>query len=409
MAKRKGSPELFQALLEEYNVESASDLQEALKDLMGGALESMLNAELDEHIGYEKHQSSNGADNRRNGASDKKVRSSVGEFSVSVPRDRDGSFEPIVVPKREKDISEIEQKILNMYGRGMSNRDIADTIEEIYGFKANKDMVTKITDSLLPEIQEWQNRQLKTCYPFVFVDCMYVSMRKDGFVSNHAVYTILGYTLEGAKEILGIWISQTESKSEWMNIFDELKKRGVEDILFISMDGVSGLEVGAKSIFPSAIVQRCIVHLIRNSTKFIPSKEMKNFCADLKKIYAATNLKTAENALEQLNEKWAAYPGALRVWNDNSKHVFQLYSFGSDVRRIMYTTNAIESIHSSYRKVTKKGTFENENSVYKVLYLRVLELNKKWDGGTVRNWSLVLNQLFINDQFTKIIEKHLNK
>lgn len=222
-----------------------------------------------------------------------------------------------------------------------------------------------------------------------------------------AVYTILGYDLNGHKDILGLWLSESESKNYWMQIFDELKARGIEDVFFMSMDGVSGLEEGAKAIFPKIIVQRCIVHLIRNSIKYVPSKDYKKFTQELKKVYGAPNLKAAAAAFESFCRTWEQYPGAIEVWKRNFKFVEQLYDYGSDVRRIMYTTNAIESINSSFRKVTKKGAFPNENALFKLLYLRCTELEKKWNNGTIHDWSKVLNQLMVNEIFTSRIEKYL--
>lgn len=405
--RRNVNPDLMRDIIESYDVKSAKDLQDALKDLMGGALENMLDSELDDELGYEKNQEANGiTENRRNGYSSKKVRSSLGEVQINIPRDRNGEYEPQVVEKRQKDISDIEQRIIKMYARGMSQRDIAKTIDEIYGFKASKDMVSKITDKILPEVEAWRTRPLKRCYPFVFVDCMYVSMNHEGQVSKRAVYVILGYTLEGQKELLGLWFADTESKSTWMNIFDEIKRRGVEDIMFISMDGVSGLENGAKAVFKDVVVQRCIVHLIRNATRFVPTKSYKEFTSDLKGIYGAVNKEKAKENLEKLEKNWKDYPGAIRVFVDNFDHVLQLYNYGSDVRRIMYTTNPIEAINSSYRKVTKKGTFPNEKSLFKVLYLRTKELDEKWSKGYIRNWSMVLNQLMIDDKIAPRLEKY---
>ncbi len=331
--RRNVNPNLMRDIIESYDVRSAKDLQEALKDLMGGALENMLDSELDEELGYEKNQEVDGfTDNRRNGYSSKKVRSSLGEVQIDVPRDRKGEYEPQVVQKRQKDISDIEERIIKMYARGMSQRDIAKTIDEIYGFKASKDMVSKITDKILPEVESWRSKPLKRCYPCVFVDCMYVSMDHEGQVAKRAVYAILGYTLEGKKELLGLWFADTESKSTWMNIFDEIKKRGVEDIMFLSMDGVSGLETGAKAVFKDVVVQRCIVHLIRNATRFIPTKSYKEFTSDLKSIYAAINKEKAQDNLEKLQNNWKEYPGAIRVFVDNFDHILQLYNYGSDVR-----------------------------------------------------------------------------
>ncbi|RJV84638.1 IS256 family transposase, partial [Eubacterium sp. AF18-3] len=280
-------------------------------------------------------------------------------------------------------------------------------IEDIYGFSISHEMVSDITDAILPELEEWRNRPLKKCYAFLFVDCMYVTLRSGYEAKECAVYTILGYDLNGHKDILGLWLSESESKNYWMQIFDELKARGIEDVFFMSMDGVSGLEEGAKAIFPKIIVQRCIVHLIRNSIKYVPSKDYKKFTQELKKVYGAPNLKAAAAAFESFCRTWEQYPGAIEVWKRNFKFVEQLYDYGSDVRRIMYTTNAIESINSSFRKVTKKGAFPNENALFKLLYLRCTELEKKWNNGTIHDWSKVLNQLMVNEIFTSRIEKYL--
>ena len=293
-----------------------------------------------------------------------------------------------------------------MYARGMSQRDISKTIEDIYGFSISHEMVSDITDSILPELEEWQSRSLNKCYAFVFVDCLYTTIRNQYETKEYAVYTILGYTLEGRKEILGLWLNETESKNRWMQIFDEIKGRGVEDIFFMSMDGVSGLEAGARSIFPNVVVQRCIVHLVRNSIKYVPTKDYKAFTASLKKVYGAPSLQASRTAFEAFKKQWSSYPGAIGVWDRNFNHVEQLFDYGSDIRRIIYTTNAVESVHSSFRKVTKKGAFPNENPLLKLLYLRTQELQTKWNGGTIRNWSMVLNQLMINDKFKDRIEKY---
>lgn len=278
----------------------------------------------------------------------------------------------------------------------MSQRDISKTIEDIYGFEISHEMVSEITDIILPELQEWQNRTLQKCYAFLFVDCMYVTLRNGYEAKEYAVYTILGYDLNGHKEILGLWLNESESKNYWMQIFDELKSRGMEDVFFISMDGVSGLEEGAKSIFPKVVVQRCIVHLIRNSIKYVPSKDYKKFTQDLKKVYGAPSLKAANTSFDIFCRTWEQYPGAVDVWKRNYKFVEQLFDYGSAIRKIMYTTNAIESINSSFRKVTKKGTFPNENALFKLLYLRCKELERKWEDGHIQNWSMVLNQCCVS-------------
>ena len=405
--KNKVNNELVNKIIEEYKPETAKDVQETLKDIFGPIFEAMLQGEMNSYLGYENNsKGEKNTDNRRNGYINKNVKTSMGEMTVDVPRDRDGSFEPQIIPKRTKDISDIDQKVLSMYAKGMSQRDISATIEDIYGFKVSHETISQITDCVIEELNEWQARPLKKCYPFVFVDCMYVTMRYEYECKESAVYTILGYDTNGRKEILGIWLNDTESKHTWMQIFDEIKQRGVEDIFFISMDGVSDLEEGAKEIFKGVVVQRCIVHLIRDSLKYVPSKDYKKFTANLKLIYGAPNLKAAQNEFEKFKTTWAKYSGAVDVWERNFKHVEQLFDYPSDIRRVMYTTNAIESVNSSFRKVIKKGAFPNETAVLKLLYLRTLELQKKWENSTLRNWSIVRNQLDAHPQFQDRFRKY---
>ena len=295
MAKIKRDPKkvaLAQAILDAYQPKSAEEMNDALKDLFGPMFEAMLKGELNHHLGYESNDKSQKKDdNRRNGYGKKQIKTTQGDIAINVPRDRDGSFEPQLVPKRKKDVSAIENKVLAMYARGMSQRDISSTIEDIYGFSMSHEMISDITDAIVPELEEWRVRPLKKCYAFLFVDCMYVTLRSDYQSKECAVYVILGYDLDGKKDILGLWLNESESKNYWMQVFDEIHSRGVEDVFFISMDGVSGLEAGAKAIFPKVIVQRCIVHLIRNSIKYIPTKEYKPYTQSLKKIYGAVNLK----------------------------------------------------------------------------------------------------------------------
>jgi len=411
MAKIKRNPvavEIANKILEEYKCGNVEDMQDALKEIFGPMFEGLLKGELNHHLGYESNsKEAKSTENRRNGSTPKTLKTSMGEVPIEAPRDRDGSFDPLLIPKRTKDVSAIENKVIAMYARGMSQRDISSTIEDIYGFKVSHEMISDITDTILPEVEEWRNRPLKKCYPFIFVDCMYVSVRTEYESKEEAVYVILGYDLEGKKEILGLWMDVSESKNYWMQVFDEIKSRGVEDIFFISMDGVSGLEDGAKAIFPGVIVQRCIVHLIRNSIKYVPTKDYKKFTADLKKIYGASSLTAAKKAFETFQDTWKQYPGAVDVWKRNFKHVEQLFDYGSAVRKTMYTTNAIEAINSSFRKVTKRGSFPNQQSVFKILYLRVKELDKKWETGHQLNWSLVLNQLLVNEKFADRINKYI--
>ena len=411
MARIKRDPKtvaLAEEIIKQFNPKSAQDVDDAVKEIFGPIFEGLLKAEMDNHLGYESNSKDyKDTSNRRNGYDSKTIKTTKGEIDIEVPRDRDGSFDPVIVPKRVKDVSAIESKVLAMYARGMSQRDISKTIEDIYGFKMSHDEISNLTDVILPEVDEWRNRPLKRCYAFLFVDCLYVTLRNDYETKETAVYVILGYDLKGQKDILGLWLSPSESKNQWMQIFDEIKARGVEDVFFISMDGVSGLEDGAKAIFPNVVVQRCIVHLIRNSIKYVPSKDYKKFTSDLKKVYGATNLKACNVAFDSFCTEWAKYPGAVDVWKRNFKYVEQLFDYGSEVRKVMYTTNAIEAINSSYRKVTKKGAFPNENALFKLLYLRSKELESKWDGGYIRNWPLVLNQLMVNDLFKDRITKYL--
>ena len=405
------SAKIAKAILEEYQPENTSDMTSALKDIFGSMFEAMLQGEMDAHLGYASNDhGKKETTNRRNGYSSKKINTSFGDVEIEVPRDRHSEFEPKVVPKHESDVTGIEDKVLSMYAKGMSQRDISSTIEDIYGFNLSHESISKITDRVLDEANEWQNRPLKKMYAFVFVDCLYVSIRKENEVRNCAVYVVLGYDLDGMKDILGIWISDAaEGKHYWMQVFDEIKARGVEDILFISMDGVSGLEAGAKSIFKDVVVQRCIVHLVRNSVKYIPTKDYKAFTSALKKIYGASNLKNAEAEFEKFKQTWSKYPGAIDVWVRNWAHVEQLFNYGSAVRKVMYTTNAVESVNSSFRKMTKKGSFPNEKAVLKALYLRTKELMKKWEYRPVSNWAMVRNQLAMDEKIQNRILTYENQ
>lgn len=398
---------IAQMIMEQYKPETQADMQDAIKDIFGPMFEAMLQGEMDSHLGYRANDHGyKGTDNRRNGYTDKTLKTTMGEVPIKAPRDRDGSFEPQVIPKRTTDVSLIEGKVLSMYARGMSQRDIAETIEEIYGFTISPEQISNITDRVLDEVHEWQNRPLKSMYAFLFVDCLYVDIRKEMETKNCAVYVILGYDLSGRKDVLGLWIGDAEGKHYWMQIFDEIKGRGVEDVLFISMDGVSGLEEGAKSIFKDAVVQRCIVHLVRNSIKYVPTKDYKKFTAQLKKIYGAPSLKAAEAEFERFKKDWERYAGAVDVWIRNWKHVEQLYNYGSAVRRVMYTTNAVESVNSSFRKVTKQGSFASNDAVFKALYLRIRELYKKWNDRPAANWAMVRNQLAMDEAMQARILKH---
>ncbi len=400
MAKKEQTPqELFaERFVSELQPKTVEDVEDGLKAIFGPIFESMLKGEMTAHLGYDSNDHApKDTTNRRNGSTKKTLKSSMGEIPILSPRDRDGSFNSQLVPKRKTDISGIEQKVLTMYGKGMSQRDISDIIDDIYGFKLSAQQISIITDSVIDEMTKWQERALKRMYTFAFVDCLYVSIRTEFETKKHAVYCIVAYDLDGRKDILGLWIAESENKHQWLQIFDELKRRGVEDIAFISMDGLPGLEEGAKSIFPKAIIQRCIVHLIRNSLKYIPAKCYKEFTSNLKLLYKASNKKVALLEFEKFKERWSEYPGAIKIWESNWQHVEQLYNYTDPIRKIMYTTNTIESINSSFRKVTAKGTFPTETAVLKVLFLRVLELYDKWKNKSYANWPIIRNHLLLID------------
>ena len=411
MAKRKMTPtpaeNIAKQIMETYKPQSAQEIQDVVKQIFAPIFEAALQGEMDNHLGYANHErSEQDSSNSRNGFSTKKLKTSMGEVPIRIPRDRESSFNPQIVKKHQRDVSAIEDKVLAMYARGMSQRDISATIEDIYGFEMSHEQISHITDCVMEEVREWQTRALKPFYPFIFVDCLYVSLRTEQGIRQSAVHVILAYDTEGRKDVLGLWINETESKHVWMQIFDELKARGIEEIGFLSMDGVSGLEDGARAIFPQVVVQRCIVHLIRNSVRYIPRKEWSRFTKDLKLIYGAVNVKQARERFEQFKKDWANYPGAVSVWESNFTHVEQLFNYGSAVRKVMYTTNAIESVNSSFRKVTKKGSFPNEDAVFKILYLLVLELYKKWNKHRLQNWAMIRNQLLADERMAKLMKHY---
>ena len=408
MRKNRNTPgrRIAEAIIAEYKPQTVAEMQEALKDVFGPMFEAILNGEMTGFLGYESNDKGEKmTENRRNGYSSKTLKTSMGESEISVPRDRAATFESLLLPKHKRDVSSIEGKVLAMYARGMSQRDISATIDDIYGFKLSAEQISKITDCVLEEQRTWQNRPLQPFYPFIFVDCIFVNMRREYEAKDCAVYTILAYDMNGKKDILGLWLNETESKHTWMQIFDELKVRGLQEVGFLSMDGVTGLEDGAKSIFPGVVTQRCMVHLVRNSLKYVPTSDYKEFCAHLKKIYGAPSLNAAKIEFERFCEKWKKYPGAVAVWKRNFSHVEQLFNYPSAVRKIMYTTNAIEAVNSGFRKVTKRGAFPNENSVFKILYLRITEFYKKWADRPVANWALVRNQLLLDERISSLFDK----
>ena len=389
------SQSLLRQLIELYQPKSVSDIQEMLKALFAGTMEDMLKAELDSELGYKKNsQEAKTTDNRRNGSYPKTVTSSMGEIELNIPRDRKGEYEPELIPKGSHDVSELEEKVLSLYAKGTSDRDISDVVNDIYGFKLSHETISNIVDRVQPRVIEWQNRKLEKVYPFVYMDALMVNIKSENKSGKCAVYSIIGVNCEGRKDCFGFWIGENEGTHQWLSIFDELKARGVEKLGFVCIDGLAGLEEAITNTFPNAIVCRCMVHLVRNSTKYIPTKHRKEFCADLKAIYGAVSISEAENALAVLNEKWKKqYPSAVRVWNDNFIYVQRIFEYPSEIRKMIYTTNAIESFNSSLRKVTdRKAAFPNEMAVMKILYLRTQDVVKKWTM-PYPNWGVIRGML----------------
>ena len=398
MAKKKRNPANAAAIahiFENYEIKSVLDIQEALKDMFGGAMEQMLAGELDSHLGYGRHENATQTTNRRNGASSKIVRSQLGELEIDIPRDREASFEPQLVPKHQKDVSGIEDRVLAMYAKGQSQRDITATIQDIYGFNISPETVSKITDRIIPLVQEFRNRALKKFYPFVFVDAMYTPVKTETGAGQKALYNMIGIDVDGCKDVLGFWLSEDESSRQWIQILEEIKQRGVEDILFISLDGLKGLEDAIKTIYPQTTTQRCIVHLMRNSTRYIPRKCWAEFAKDIKAVYKAVSLDEAAVLFESFQTKWAADQSAVKVWSKNWDAVARLFELPAAIRKIIYTTNTIESYHNQLRKVTNgKGSFPSEMALFKLIYLRINEIRRTWDR-PIQNWGQVLNQLVV--------------
>lgn len=382
-------------LIKTYEIKTAQDIQDALKDLLGDTIQEMLESEMNEHLGYEKYERSENT-NSRNGYKTKRVRSGMGEYEIDVPQDRDSSFEPQIVKKRQKDISEIEQKIINMYALGMSNRDITSQIEDIYGFELSEGMISDVTDKIIPKIEEWKYRPLESVYPVVYIDAIHFSVKENASVKKKAVYVILGISSEGYKEILGLYIGDTESSKYWFSVLNELKNRGVRDILIVCADGLSGIKEAISSAFPNTEYQRCIVHQVRNTLKYVSYKDRKEFANDLKTIYHAINEEQALANLERTSEKWnEKYPNSMKSWFSNWDSIIPIFKFSSETRKVIYTTNAIESVNSQLRKINKKRTvFPNKISLEKSLYLSVEKISKKWSM-PIRNWGYIYGELSI--------------
>lgn len=391
----EGKRNIIQQLMQEYDINSADDIQDALKDLLGATIKEMMEAEMDEHLGYKKSERFDSND-YRNGYKSKRINSSYGSMEIEVPQDRKSTFEPKVVKKRQKDISNIDQKIISMYAKGMTTRQISDTLEDIYGFEASESFISDVTDKIMPEIEDWQNRPLSEVYPVLFIDAIHYSVRDNGVIRKLAAYVILGINNEGHKEVLTIEIGENESAKYWLSILNSLKNRGVRDILIICADGLTGIKEAIGAAFPKTEYQRCIVHQIRNTMKYVADKDKKPFCADLKTIYQAPTEEKALNALERITEKWSEkYPNSMRSWKKNWDAISPIFKFSSDVRKLIYTTNAIESLNAVYRKLNRqRSVFPSDTALLKALYLSTFEATKKWSM-PIRNWGQVYGELSI--------------
>ena len=389
--------ELIREIVKKGNFNSAADIQEALKELMKEFIQESLEAELDNQLGYEKYGKNDENDNSRNGYSKKKVKSSFGEIELDIPRDRNSEFEPKIVPKYSRDISNLEEKVISMYGLGMSTRDINKHIQEIYGVDVSAEMVSKITDKIIPLVEEWQNRPLEDIYYFTFLDAIHFNVKEDKSIVKKAAYVILGVNSEGKKDVLGIYIGGNESAKFWLTVLNDLKNRGVKDILIASVDGLTGFSDAIKSVYPHTDIQRCIIHQIRYTLSFVSYKEKKEFTKDLKEIYTSPNEETGYSALQELKEKWdKKYPYALRSWENNWSELRTFFKFSPEIRRIMYTTNVIENLNRIYRKATKtRSSFSTDMSLMKLLYLSTINLTEKWKTGYAKDWAMIKGQLAI--------------
>ena len=390
--------ELFKIPEEALNkIKSQEEFEEFIQRLYKQGVESLLKAEINEHLGYTKYDpSGKNSGNSRNGFSRKTLNTNLGEVPLDVPRDRNATFDPIIVPKHQRMSARIEHAIITMYSRGMSTRDIEDTIKDIYGVEVSEGSISNITNAIIEDIKEWQQRPLDPVYFVVWMDGIVVKVRQSGKVISKTIYLMIGLKQNGLKEVMGMWISETESASFWLNVLTDIKARGVKDILIACTDNLSGIRQAIKSAFPNAITQLCVVHQIRNSIKYVVWKDRKRFLADLKQVYQAINKDLAYDALEDFAKKWGGkYAYAIKSWKDNWDELTAYFDYPPEIRRIIYTTNAIESLNSYIRKYTKtKTVFPDDQAALNAVYLAVANKEKKWTY-PVRDWGSVINQLII--------------
>ena len=377
------------------SIKSEADLADFRKMLTKVTVEAALNAELDEHLGYARHEQSN-HHNSRNGYSAKTIRTEDGEVELETPRDRDASFEPLLVKKNQTRFTSMDDKILYLYSKGMTTREIVSTFKEMYDADVSPTLISRVTDAVIAQVVEWQARPLDAVYPIVYLDCLVVKVRQDKQVINKAIYLALGVNIEGHKELLGMWISENEGAKFWLNVLTELQNRGVKDILIACVDGLKGFPDAINTVYPDTQIQLCIVHMVRNSLKFVPWKDYKAITADLKHIYQSVTEDEALMALEQFEQRWdSKYPNISRSWRNNWQNVSTIFNYPEDIRKAIYTTNAIESLNSVIRKAIKKRKlFPHDDSAKKVVYLAIEQASKKWTM-PIRNWKSALNRFMI--------------
>ena len=410
MGKRKNrSPEeiarraKIRELLQESNISSMADIQELFKETIAEFMENGLDAELDEELGYSRYDYKNkDTDNSRNGRSSKTLKTSFGEVDIDVPRDRKGEFDPVILKKNQTSISQdVEEKILSMYAKGMTTSDIETHIRDIYGLQISDTTISRITDKILPIAKEWQQRPLEPIYAVVFLDAIHYHVRSEGQIVKKAVYIAIGINLDGKKDVLGMWVGENESAKYWASVLNGLRNRGVEDIFIACTDNLTGFDAAIEAVFPQTEIQNCIIHQLRNSSKYVSYKDIKALMADLKAVYAAVDEASALDALDIFAETWdKKYPKISKSWRENWVNLSTYFKYPVEVRRLIYTTNTIEGFNRQLRKVTKsKAVFPTDDSLFKMLYLAMIDITKKWTGRR-QDWGIIHAQLsiYFNDR-----------
>ena len=396
--------------LKERNLKDGDSLMAALREQFAPLVQAVLEAEISEELGYSKYDYKNKkTPNSRNGHTRKTVKTSVGEVELRIPRDTAGEYEPLLVKKHERTLEpSLEDKILSLYARGMSTRDIHAQMHDLYGIQVSPEMVSRITDKILPVAREWQNRQLDPLYPILYLDGMVFNVAQDGVTAKKTAYLVYGVNISGIKDVLGIWIGEAESSKFWMSVLNDLKNRGVQDVLIASVDGLKGFQEAIESVFPHAEVQQCIIHQIRNSTRFVNYRDRKRFCEDMKLIYTAPNEKSGLTALDTFEKKWGSkYGYAVKSWRNNWARLATFFKYPEEIRRIIYTTNVMENLNRKMRKITKnKGVFPTDDSLFKMLYLGTMDVSQRWTL-QVKNWGYILNQFLI--YYGERIERYIVK